>query len=152
AADLTERSLPETPLPISGRLLIRSVIGLVAVRPVSRLFGKVRARLTREIRGDVHGIGIAQGIALSHGHVRLDEAGGIAKSGHPGPDVERLRAPERRKQILAIGPVSPLAIGSVTHGTLRRVDRFAALRIRGPGHRNPREPASPDGDASRNVV
>src|SRR5262245_46419120 len=78
---------------------VANVGGLVPLRPVAGFCGKVGTRLTREKRCDVERIGIAQRIGLAEWHVGLDEASRVAQAGHPGPDVERLRTPERRKQV-----------------------------------------------------
>src|SRR5262249_9334940 len=104
------------------RHLIRGVLGLVALWPVSILSGKIRSRLSRKVRRDVEGVLAGQGIVLAERHVGLDEGGGRVQSGHASADVERLRTPKRREQILALLSRTALTIGAMAGHALFQIE------------------------------
>src|SRR5262249_49396667 len=128
----------------SASASVTGVAWLVSLRPVPPLGGEVRTGLSREVRGYIDGVGIAQGLPLPQGHVGLDEARRVVQSGHAGPNVEGLRAPECREQIASVRPFPSLPIGSVTHRALLRVDRLAPLGIWRPTDPNTGEPTPSD--------
>ena len=67
--------------------------------------------------------------AISDRHVVLDEGGGGIGSRHAGADVERLVAPERGKDIIAVCVFEALAVLAVAGGAFGFVDLLAARWI-----------------------
>src|SRR5205809_7271005 len=97
---------------------VPGIRGLVALRPVPVLAGKVRPRLAGEIRGYIVSLLIGQRLALSPRHLSLDERGRGVQACHPLPDVQRVRAPERWKDGLAVRARDPLPVGAVARRAL----------------------------------
>src|SRR5439155_18132283 len=126
--------------------------GLFALRPVPVLAGKVRPRLAGEIRGDIVSLLIGQRLALSQRHLSLDERGRGVQARHPRPDVERVRAPERWKDGLAVRARDPLPVGAVARRALCRIDLLALRPIRLPEGLDAEESTPRDGHARRHAA
>src|SRR5207245_2041311 len=131
---------------------VPGIRGLVALRPVPVLAGKVRPRLAGEIRGDIVSLLIGQRLALSQRHLSLDERGRGVQARHPRPDVERVRAPERWKDGLAVRARDPLPVGAVARRALRRIDLLALRPIRLAEGLDAEESAPRDGRARRHAA
>ncbi len=98
-----------------------------AMGPVFDFVRVIGPRLMGEIFGDVDSVLVREEAALSlrkirpvrKRHVGFDEGGGRVGARHPGADVERAFAPQRRNDEVAGGRLRALAVRSVADGAVR---------------------------------
>ena len=114
--------------------------------PIERIIGVVvlfagfsdRLRKARVLRAlmavheDSHvpGVLLAQGAALSQGHVGLDETCRIGQLVHAGAPVKRLRSPQRREHLFVAGALAQ-AVRAVAQSTVLRVNLLGPRVIGG---------------------
>src|SRR5206468_4578811 len=84
--------------PTGGTRVVGNVGRRVTAGPVDRLPGEVGPRPGDEVGGDVERLLVGEGDRPVDRHVAPEECGRGPEPCHPRADVERARAPERRRE------------------------------------------------------